>query len=125
MHTFATYLLVGGTCFLLGLFSFMILRYLLNYRLGVRNAASVRVQRSQRQAPPPKEEGLFLPGSHAQQEDSVSSLIEELEKGRNLQKSQRKMRKSLLGFSTKEDLKRAYLLDSLLDKPKWKEREEQ
>ena len=61
----------------------------------------------------------FLPGSRSENEDSLQKISKVMEEGLEIKKFSKKKRPSGRMFSSKKDFKRAYIIDALLERPKW------
>ncbi|MEM8890166.1 MAG: hypothetical protein AAGD28_19485 [Bacteroidota bacterium] len=91
----------------------------LRIKLGLKDNNSGAVQHIRKLLPPPSAEDLFLPGSHM--EGSVSDLLKQhIEETPEIEVlTPPKKRRRL--FQSKQDILRAYIADTVLDKPKWRE----
>ncbi len=99
-------------------FVFFYWRYI-KIRFGLKDSNNGAVQHSRRAVPPPSAEDLFLPGSHMEQ-DQQEILMEHIKNTPQIEQISPNRKKKKL-FRNKEDIKRAYIADALLDKPKWSE----
>lgn len=90
-------------------FLIVFLRYL-SIRLGFRDRNFTQVQRTLREQVPISQTEGFLSGSKA-----VKNEDEDTDRDRRA-----KTRKHL-PFQSREDIKRSYIIDAILDKPKWRE----
>ncbi|MDW3649206.1 MAG: hypothetical protein R8P61_19215 [Bacteroidia bacterium] len=97
---------------------FLLIRSL-RIRFGLKDNNSGAVQHLRKLLPPPSAEDLFLPGSHMEVSgsDLLKQHINETPEIEIL--SPKKKRKRL--FQSKQDILRAYIADTVLDKPKWKD----
>jgi len=115
-----TTLYILGTIVGLILFSllFLLVRAL-RIKLGLKDNNSGAVQHIRKLLPPPSAEDLFLPGSHM--EGSVSDILKQhIEETPEIEVlTPPKKRRRL--FQSKQDILRAYIADTVLDKPKWRE----
>lgn len=91
----------------------------LRIKLGLKDNNSGAVQHIRKLLPPPSAEDLFLPGSHM--EGSVSDILKQhIEETPEIEVlTPPKKRRRL--FQSKQDILRAYIADTVLDKPKWRE----
>lgn len=106
-----TYLIVLLSI-LVGFILFLLLRFLY-VRAGFKDRNYAGVQRSFREEIPDDMGQSFLPGSRSSDDsqDAEMELLDSL--------GQRKRRR--LPFSSKKDIKRSYIMDALLDKPRWRD----
>lgn len=110
-------ILIGLFCLL----AYLLVRYL-RIRIGLKDSNYGGVQHSLREVPPPPPESLFLPGSRSDNAPTVAEIMQELEKDMKVQKNIGRKRKREPVFQNKLDIKRAYIIDAILDKPKWSDR---
>ena len=105
-------ILIGILLLLLYLF----FRYL-RIHFGLKDSNYGGVQHSLQVPPAVSTEELFLPGSRADEEDAVIKIKKALEEGLEVKVSKASKHKKL--FRNKQDIKRAYIIDKLLERPKW------
>ncbi|RMG67459.1 MAG: hypothetical protein D6722_13095 [Bacteroidetes bacterium] len=113
-------LLFFGTILLLILL--LALRYL-QVRSSLRNAKAGSVQHSSLR-PPPKDTTVdFLPGSRAGAESSVEKMKTIMQEGLHVKHmdDRGRRRRHPLALTGKRDLMRSYIVDAILDKPKWRD----
>lgn len=101
---------------LLLLVAYLFYRYL-RIRFGLKDSNYGGVQHSLQAQVPISSEELFLPGSRANAEDAVIKIAKVLEEGMEV-KVYRNFKRERL-FRNKDDIKRALIVDKLLDRPKW------
>lgn len=102
------------------LFLYLLLRYLWIVS-GLKDSNSGGVQHSARLEPTRLSEEPFLPGSRAGMEDSVARIKEEMSRGLKIQ-TFKKRGNSRRPFNTKADIRRSYIIDAILERPKWDKR---
>ena len=85
-------------------------------KFGLKDSNYSGVQRIPRKSPPKNPEDAFLPGSRSGEDSSVELLKKHLEQDAPVKK--KKKQKAV--FTSKLDIKRAYIIDAILDKPMWK-----
>ena len=115
-----TTLYILGTIGAIILFGFLFLLVrALRIKLGLKDSNAGAVQHIRKLLPPPSAEDLFLPGSHM--EGSVSDILKQhIEETPEIEVlTPPKKRRRL--FQRKQDILRAYIADTVLDKPKWRE----
>jgi hypothetical protein len=110
LFTAAGLLLLGG---------FLWLRFLRRFRFQSRNAGTV--QRIRRQPPPPPPVEAFLPGSRLADRDTVHQAAEEMRSELHIERIPPSRKTRLVHELRRIDMRRAYMVDMLLDKPKWKQ----
>ena len=91
-------------------------RYL-RIKFGFKDNNYSGVQRIPRQSPPKNSSEAFLPGSRAGDDSSVELLKKHLQEDETTKKKKKPKRV----FNSKLDIKRAYIIDAILDKPMWKQ----
>ncbi|GAB4420341.1 MAG: hypothetical protein OHK0039_33810 [Bacteroidia bacterium] len=103
--------------------AYLYVRYLL-LRLGLKDSKSGGVQHTPRAIPPkPRSDEPFLPGSRMGLPDENSSeLIHHImSEGLAIYRQQYiKPRYTRRLFTSKQDIRRSYFIDALIDKPHWK-----
>ena len=113
------YILSAIGLILFGGLAFLFVRSV-RIKLGLKDNNSGAVQHIRKLLPPPSAEDLFLPGSHMEPEgqELLRQHIEETPEIEILTPPKKKKRL----FKNKQDILRAYIADTVLDKPKWKEK---
>lgn len=101
------------------LFLYLGLRYLWIIA-GLKDNNSGAVQHSSRAIPPNLSQEPFLPGSRAGMGDAVAQLQEEMKQGLKIQ-TFKKRSNAYRPFSSKQDIRRSYIIDAILERPKWSE----
>jgi hypothetical protein len=109
-----TFLLI--VLLLLAYAAYLGLRYLL-LRMGVKDNNYGGVQHAPKLPPPPPPPADFLPGSRSGAASAADSLQRVMNEGLQVETgSRRKLRRP-----SRRDLIRSYLVETLIDKPKWKD----
>lgn len=90
-------------------FLIVFLRYL-SIRLGFRDRNFTQVQRTLREQPPISQTEGFLSGSKPVKNEDEDT-----------DRSRRPKTRKHLPFQSRADIKRSYIIDAILDKPKWRE----
>lgn len=116
------YILSAIGLILFGGLAFLFVRSV-RIKLGLKDNNSGAVQHIRKLLPPPSAEDLFLPGSHMEPEgqELLMQHIEETPEIEILTPPKKRIRL----FKNKQDILRAYIADTVLDKPKWKEKRNQ
>ncbi|MEM7659417.1 MAG: hypothetical protein AAF399_25080 [Bacteroidota bacterium] len=112
MQAFITLLIV-----LLSLFGFLLFRYL-RIRFGFKDSNYGGVQHIRQREPKPDVENLALPGSRMGTEKRVADVREEMKQELHIQTYRDAGKKRKL-FVSKADIKRSYIIDALLERPKF------
>ncbi|MEZ4776078.1 MAG: hypothetical protein R3D00_23075 [Bacteroidia bacterium] len=79
------------------------------------------VQNMPRMAEQKNHEEAFLPGSRAGEMDSIEKIAKVMKEGLEIQKFSNNKKPKPRIFKSKSDFKRAYIIDALLEKPKYLE----
>lgn len=99
------------------IFLYLLLRYLW-IASGFKDSNSGGVQHTSKLDPPKPKEEPFLPGSRAGMDDAVARIQEEMKHGLKIQ-TFKKRRNAYRPFSSKQDIRRSYIIDAILERPKW------
>ena len=86
-------------------------------KFGFKDNNYSGVQRISRKSPPKKSSEAFLPGSRSGEDSSVEMLKKHLA----VDEPRKKKKKQKTIFTSKLDIKRAYIIDAILDKPMWRQ----
>lgn len=103
---------------------FLLLRLRYGYVQGrLKRGREGGVQHSSLLLPPKDTTTEFLPGSRAGMEDSVEKIKKVMAEGLHIKRldAEKRRRRHPLAFTTKRDIMRAYIVDAILDKPKWRD----
>ncbi|WNJ20524.1 hypothetical protein [Pontibacter sp. G13] len=102
---------------------FLLVGYLfyrhLRMRLGIKDSNYGGVQHISRQPPPPPPHEEFLPGSRANLPNAVEALEQETQGVSSPYEEPKRTSNRRKVYKSKEDIKRSYMLEALLEKPKW------
>ena len=93
------------------------LRYV-RIKFGFKDNNNSGVQRISRKSPPKRVDDMFLPGSRAEEDSSLEALKRTLRQNQPVKKTSSRQEPL---FTSKKDIKRAYIIDAILDKPRWKD----
>ncbi len=109
-----------GVLIAFGFLVFILLFVYLRNRFGLKDKNLGGIQRSPKLPPPKPPEEAFLPGSVITRSAAIAEVLEELEKRpRIIELSGEKRKHQHRLFLTKKDVLRSYIVDTLLDKPKF------
>ena len=89
----------------------------LRIQLGFKDSNYGRVQHTQRLPKPKEAQGNFLPDSRANLPDAVDEIAKAMEEGLEVFQFRRKRKNNPMG--SKLDMKRAYIIDAILERPKF------
>ena len=98
------------------------LRYV-RVRASLSDRKSGGVQHSSFLPPPKDTTEDFLPGSRMGQDSSVEKMKAIMAEGLHINRlgAGKRRRRHPLAISSKRDLMRSYIVDAILDKPKWRD----
>ncbi|MEZ4829925.1 MAG: hypothetical protein R3C61_27125 [Bacteroidia bacterium] len=90
-------------------------------KLGFKDSNYGGVQNMPRLVEYKLTEEAFLPGSRAGEADSLEKIAKVMAEGLEIQKFKNKKKAKPRVFTSKRDFQRAYIIDALLEKPKFLE----
>lgn len=99
---------------------FLYLRHLWT-KLGFKDNNYGGVQNMPRMAEQKNHEEAFLPGSRSDQDDSIERIARVMAEGLEIQTFSNNKKPKPKIFKSKSDFKRAYIIDALLERPKYLE----
>ncbi|MDX2247695.1 MAG: hypothetical protein SF052_13000 [Bacteroidia bacterium] len=88
-------------------------------KLGFKDNNYGGVQNMPRLAEAKNHEEAFLPGSRSGQDDSLEKIAKVMAEGLEIQKLTKRKKQRPRLFTSKKDFQRAYIIDALLEKPKF------
>ena len=98
--------------------AFLFFRHL-RIQLGFKDSNYGRVQHTQRLPKTKEKQETFLPGSRADLPDAVDEIAKAMEEGLEVFQFKKKKKNKGNPLGSKLDMKRAYIIDAILERPKF------